>query len=104
MAERNCENCAREDCAFIPPAGEVHCGYWKSDAPAVNRWIPCSERLPEKHVEVLAYSPYWGKIVVAMWGGEFWLEQWTDDDLEQSEISHWMPLPDPPERSKDNAT
>ena len=68
--------------------------YWNS----VNRWIPCSERLPEKHVEVLAYSPYWGKIVVAMWGGEFWLEQWTDDDLEQSEISHWMPLPEPPEK------
>lgn len=67
------------------------------DAPAVNRWIPCSERLPEKNVEVLAYSPYWGKIVVAMWGGEYWLEQWTDDDLEQSEITHWMPLPEPPE-------
>ena len=61
-----------------------------------GRWIPCSEKLPEKHVEVLAYSPYWGKIVVAMWGGEFWLEQWTDDDLEKSEITHWMPLPEPP--------
>lgn len=67
--------------------------------PAVNRWIPCSKMLPEKHVEVLAYSPYWGKIVVAMWGGEFWLEQWTDDDLEQSEISHWMPLPEPPKEA-----
>lgn len=74
------------------------------DAPAVNRWIPCIERLPEKHVEVLAYSPYWGKIVVAMWGGEFWLEQWTDDDLEQSEITHWMPLPEPPEGGADDAT
>lgn len=74
------------------------------NAQTVNRWIPCSERLPEKHVEVLAYSPYWGKIVVAMWGGEFWLEQWTDDDLEQSEITHWMPLPEPPEGGADDAT
>lgn len=73
------------------------------EAEPVNRWIPCSERLPEKHVEVLAYSPYWGKIVVAMWGGEFWLEQWTDDDLEQSEITHWMPLPELPEGGADNA-
>lgn len=64
---------------------------------AVNRWIPCSELMPEKHIEVLAYSPFWGKAVVAMWGGEFWLEQWTDDDLQQSEITHWMPLPEPPE-------
>jgi hypothetical protein len=70
--------------------------------PDEPKWIPCSERLPEKHVEVLAYSPYWGKIVVAMWGGEFWLEQWTDDDLEQSEITHWMPLPEPPEGGTDD--
>lgn len=67
-------------------------------------WIPCIDRMPEKHVEVLAYSPYWGKIVVAMWGGEFWLEQWTDDDLEQSEITHWMYLPEPPEGGADDAT
>lgn len=72
--------------------------------PDEPRWIPCSEMLPEKHVEVLAYSPYWGKIVVAMWGGEYWLEQWTDDDLEQSEITHWMPLPEPPEGGADDAT
>jgi len=70
----------------------------KQEGYTVQKWILCSERMPEKHVEVLAYSPYWGKIVVAMWGGEFWLEQWTDDDLEQSEISHWMPLPKPPEK------
>ena len=63
----------------------------------VNRWIPCSERLPEKYTEVLAYSPFWGKIVVALWNGEYWLEQWTDDDLQSSEITHWMPLPEPPE-------
>lgn len=67
------------------------------EAEPVRRWIPCTERLPEKYVEVLAYSPYWGKIVVAMLGDKFWLEQWTDDDLEKSEISHWMPLPKPPE-------
>lgn len=70
----------------------------------VQKWIPCSDRMPEKHEEVLAYSPYWGKIVVAMWGGEFWLEQWTDDDLEQSEITHWMPLPEPPEGGANDAT
>lgn len=72
--------------------------------PDEPRWIPCSERMPEKHVEVLAYSPFWGKIIVALWGGEFWLEQWTDDDLEQSEITHWMPLPEPPEGGADNGS
>ena len=72
------------------------------DAPAFNRWIPCSESLPEKHTEVLAYSPFWGKIVVALWGGEYWLEQWTDDDLQSSEITHWMPLPEPPEQDGDS--
>ena len=70
---------------------------FRQEGYTVQKWIPCSEHMPEKHTEVLAYSPFWGKIVVAMWCGEFWLEQWTDDDLQQSEITHWMPLPAPPE-------
>lgn len=99
-----CTDCNSGEKKPCPIPGRCHEYNLIKNAPALNRWIPCSERLPEKHVEVLAYSPYWGKIVVAMWGGEYWLEQWTDDDLEQSEITHWMPLPEPPEGGADDAT
>lgn len=63
---------------------------------SANLWIPCDKRMPEKNTEVLAYSPSWGKIVVAIWSGEYWLEQWRDDDFDESEFSHWLPLPDMP--------
>lgn len=63
---------------------------------SANLWIPCDKRMPEKNTEVLAYSPSWGKIVVAIWSGEYWLEQWSDDDFDESEFSHWLPLPDRP--------
>ena len=63
---------------------------------SANLWIPCDKRMPEKNTEVLAYSPSWGRIVVAIWTGEYWLEQWKDDDFDESEFSHWLPLPDMP--------
>ena len=29
------------------------------DAPSVNRWIPCSDRLPEDGLDVLVYTKAW---------------------------------------------
>lgn len=52
-----------------------------------QRWIPCSERLPEVGVEVLVYSESDGE-AVDYYGGEFF--RWPD-------VTHWMPLPEPPE-------
>ena len=98
MAEKNCENCAREDCAFIPPAGYVHCEYWKSDTPSVNRWIPCSDRLPDVDTNVLIYYPKWQDAPVQtahiMSDGICW--EFSDGEFYPSmrEITHWMPLPD----------
>ena len=97
MAEKNCENCSREDCAFIPPAGDVHCGYWKSDTPAVNRWIPCSERLPYIGVDVIVYVRTWREHKV-QFGYRYSEETWSvaNVGVPNDEITHWMPLPEPP--------
>jgi len=60
---------------------------------AERRWIPCSERMPDKNGWYLVMianewydvsSDYCAKI-----GGEVY---WSD----KSSITHWMPLPDPP--------
>lgn len=95
MAEHNCENCAREYCAFMSPPSGVHCGYWKSDAPAVNRWIPCSERLPDHYDDILfcerdrtIHKGY------MYWDGTF-IENYVK--FRKSDIVAWMPLPEPPE-------
>lgn len=52
---KNCENCSREVCNFMPPSGEVSCGYWKPDTSINCNWIPCSERLPENNQQCLIY-------------------------------------------------
>lgn len=63
------------------------------------RWIPVTERLPEDPVKkVLVFVPHThGDIVDAgrYLGADGWvLEGWH---LTQNAVTHWMPLPEPPE-------
>lgn len=70
-----------------------------NEQPAVNRWIPCSERLPEPLQNVIICTDI--KTVTVAWinGNEWYfadtgnghIEQWGLDD-----VTHWMPLPEPP--------
>lgn len=69
-----------------------------NEQPAVNRWIPCSERLPNEA----------GKyIVCGRWHGEkpkTWICQFIifgdiggfANHAKNPPISFWMPLPEPP--------
>jgi hypothetical protein len=71
-----------------------------------TKWIPTSERLPENGQEVLVFwlldampKPYEMTEIRQFAGGLFWD---TDDDGEKCSfrsevITHWMPLPAPPE-------
>lgn len=68
------------------------------DAPAANRWIPCSERLPGKDTSVIIYvaghrvSAYYDAV-----NGIFRLTESDDLFYLSSAVTHWMPLPEPPE-------
>lgn len=64
------------------------------EAPAVNRWIPCSERFPEEDVSVLCYMQI-GEIVVMQYGGDGWYCGVIRYNPRY--VTHWMPLPEPPE-------
>lgn len=76
------------------------------------QWIPCSERLPEDGQEVLVYAVgkadgFIGDNVIALserfmfrlfpaWNGVGqWKSPW-EYFSSNYEITHWMPLPDPP--------
>ncbi len=104
----HCHECDTEiyiNAAFTP---EQAIGAWNKRAPS---WIPCSERLPEDYGEYLVLID--GTIVQTLFEpdcgecGEFgfWHDYYDPDTLgfvdvewtKYEDISHWMPLPEPPE-------
>lgn len=84
--------------------------YWMNK----NKWIKCSERLPEltEQVEGDNYLIDYSKDVVVLSGKSHFpeigrytsdgrSEKWTDQYFEKlPNVTHWMPLPDAPEVEK----
>lgn len=66
----------------------------------VMRWIPCSERLPERGVYVLA-TLEWGEVTTAeRLGEDKWFIYEGAANGVDSDIIAWMPLPEPWEGDK----
>ena len=68
--------------------------------PVPEKWIPCAERLPEDGLDVLVYLTAWNEhIQVAhiQYGGTMWELSDGEFYFSQYDVSHWMPLPEPPE-------
>ncbi|HFR5723140.1 TPA: DUF551 domain-containing protein [Escherichia coli] len=63
-------------------------------------WISCSERMPKGYADVLVTD---GEHVEVKWWDEsgYW-NSWTElnSDIFADEITHWMPLPKPPQEVK----
>ena len=64
-----------------------------------EQWIPCSERLPETGTDVIVYYPYWYKspVQIAHLKGDFWESSDGEYDFPVKAVTHWKPLPEPPE-------
>lgn len=65
---------------------------------SISKWIPCSDRLPEKDTSVLICGA--GHRVTAYYDavfGVFRLTESNDLFYQKSAVTHWMPLPDLPE-------
>lgn len=67
--------------------------------PAVNRWILCNERLPERYIYVLCAGR--DGIGILRYTGGTWLDE-NAIAYTTNEITHWMPLPEPPEVKQDD--
>lgn len=63
------------------------------DIPAVNRWIPCSDRLPGTKNPCAVVTENGGLGVSRMLGRN--RMEWT---LFGERVIYWMPLPEPPEK------
>ena len=59
----------------------------------VSRWIPVTERLPE-HGWYLAYGP---TIKMEVLHFHIVEEVWSSERYYNIEVTHWMPLPEPPQ-------
>ena len=109
---KTCGECIHADvCERNPLYTEFDRGnpaYCK-DFRAEQKWIPVTERLPEKNKDVLLYFGFKHKNqAVGFWEGEekqrivFW-RAYTDDgfytDCDYSP-THWMPLPQPPKEGE----
>ena len=73
------------------------------DAPAVNRWISVEDDLPEKDKSYITYAettkycnhnelPEDARINVLYFNGE----EWYDGECRYYNVTHYMPLPEPP--------
>ena len=72
------------------------------DAPTVNRWIPCSERMPEVGIPVLIYDKHYKAFFVAKLDEDYFgfsSNMWHHP----ADVPFWMPLPDAPREDRENA-
>lgn len=60
-----------------------------------TRWIPVTERLPDQCMDILVVYRD-GHILM----GTAMCDDWIEEDLEDGKITHWMPLPEPPEEER----
>ncbi|EPX7236296.1 DUF551 domain-containing protein [Escherichia coli] len=60
-----------------------------------DSWISCSERMPDNNHDVLFFD-VWGYIRIGWFSADD--RSWfTSDDGCCMEVTHWMPLPEPPQ-------
>ena len=79
----------------------------------VQKWIPVSERLPDKNDEYIVFLKYVKTITIMNFALDFVIHDeyglptkekkscfyYYDDDwenIEVPEVTHWMPIPEPP--------
>lgn len=83
----------------VPYFAEQIADHLLANGVAVQKWIPVTERLPEKHTIVLCYKDgqrRLGCYIGAEYGKGVAAFRHPKDQFAFG-VTHWMPLPEPPE-------
>lgn len=107
IQEGECKCVALEDCSYCKYDGEDDCScqllveFLLVNGVKVQWWIPVTERLPEVGRRVLVTDGKHVSFGYNLLGGEenLWYVQFPCND---DEVTHWMPLPEPPMRKEKN--
>lgn len=78
-------------------ADHDYCAGWNDAVDAMPRWISVEERLPEPKEDVALYIRY-GDVSFIRTGWRMGNGQFIcpNDSLSGYEVTHWMPIPQPP--------
>ena len=64
----------------------------------MSKWISVKDRLPEKEKEILIVSD--NEVKIGIWSNDCFGEKFFTTNFEQylnaDNVTHWMPLPEPP--------
>lgn len=60
-------------------------------------WISVKDRLPDECTHVLVYGEFGVSMAFLYGDNKHWYIADTEDWDEVREVTHWMPLPEPPE-------
>ncbi len=65
----------------------------------MGEWISVEDRLPERGQNVIAFSESDGIVILTCFRSAGWKEVITKENAQiiiTHEVTHWMPLPEPP--------
>jgi hypothetical protein len=90
--------CQKSGCRNLKTICDA-CGRTVSTAtlPKAEEWISVKERLPEEDVEVISW-PNWesNPSVSSAFYIPQWSEKWRCAEYMTRTVTHWQPLPEPP--------
>ena len=95
--------------AWMPQAVENLADHLIENGVTVQKWIPVTERLPVEEskafeLELKEYPMYIVMIDMAFlpatlyydWQNDVWFDFRHDGKIDEYDVTHWMPLPEPP--------
>ena len=65
----------------------------------VQKWISVDDRLPESGKEGVLIALRWGMVDIGWYEEGQWSSEFVNE-YEDGEVTHWMPLPQPPKGEK----
>ena len=66
-----------------------------SNGVTVQEWISVKDRLPESGKEGVLIGLRWGEVDIGWCEDDRWRSEFVNE-YEDGEVTHWMPIPQPP--------